>query len=224
MTWGPGPAGQAAQGLQRVDLLKVDVERAELDVLQGVAQDDWLPNPTLSLNLGPSVSGFLTRPLRCNLFKKPLMSAPSQAKPGSVAPGFMHQARPPCARTDRGGGPRARWAQGARAAAGGGGARGRVGARGGRARAGGPRRLLRLHRRPGRGAARVRHPPALLHARPAGRGGPVTAAAAPRAASAAAPSVRRGRGAESCWTGLSASLWQHVPSCMRSQVCRQSCC
>ena len=82
----------------------MDVERAELDVLQGVAQDDWLPNPTLSLNLGPSVSGFLTRPLRCNLFKKPLMSAPSQAKPGSVAPGFMHQARPPCARTDRGGG------------------------------------------------------------------------------------------------------------------------
>ncbi len=45
MTWGPGPAGQAAQGLQRVDLLKVDVERAELDVLQGVAQDDWLANP-----------------------------------------------------------------------------------------------------------------------------------------------------------------------------------
>ncbi|KAK9837460.1 hypothetical protein WJX81_004203 [Elliptochloris bilobata] len=31
----------AAQGLQRVDLLKVDVERAELDVLNGVAAADW---------------------------------------------------------------------------------------------------------------------------------------------------------------------------------------
>lgn len=32
---------QAAQGLHCVDLLKVDVERAELDVLEGVAAADW---------------------------------------------------------------------------------------------------------------------------------------------------------------------------------------
>lgn len=31
-----------AQGLERVDLLKVDVERAELDVLRGVRREDWL--------------------------------------------------------------------------------------------------------------------------------------------------------------------------------------
>ncbi len=56
--WGLGPAGQAAQGLQRVDLLKVDVERAELDVLQGVAPDDWsAPEPTA---VWPH-----KRPLRC---------------------------------------------------------------------------------------------------------------------------------------------------------------
>ncbi len=30
-----------AQGLERVDLLKIDVERAELDVLHGVRQQDW---------------------------------------------------------------------------------------------------------------------------------------------------------------------------------------
>ena len=36
------PAGfQAAQGLHGVDLLKIDVERAELDVLAGVAAADW---------------------------------------------------------------------------------------------------------------------------------------------------------------------------------------
>lgn len=37
--------GQAAQGLTRVDLLKVDVERAELDVLTGVAAADWFARP-----------------------------------------------------------------------------------------------------------------------------------------------------------------------------------
>ena len=37
--------GQAAQGLPRVDLLKVDVERAELDVLKGVAAADWFACP-----------------------------------------------------------------------------------------------------------------------------------------------------------------------------------
>ena len=30
-----------AQGLERVDLLKIDVERAELDVLRGVRREDW---------------------------------------------------------------------------------------------------------------------------------------------------------------------------------------
>lgn len=32
---------QAGQGLHCVDLLKIDVERAELDVLTGVAAADW---------------------------------------------------------------------------------------------------------------------------------------------------------------------------------------
>lgn len=38
VTWcGPG----CSQGLHCVDLLKVDVERAELEVLQGIEEADW---------------------------------------------------------------------------------------------------------------------------------------------------------------------------------------
>ncbi len=33
--------GDCQQGFQCVDLLKIDVERAELDVLRGIADKDW---------------------------------------------------------------------------------------------------------------------------------------------------------------------------------------
>ena len=36
-----GDWGHYLQGLQCVDLLKIDVERAELDVLRGIADEDW---------------------------------------------------------------------------------------------------------------------------------------------------------------------------------------
>lgn len=45
VTLAPRRRGQAAQGLPRVDLLKVDVERAEVDVLKGVDAADWFACP-----------------------------------------------------------------------------------------------------------------------------------------------------------------------------------